>query len=51
MKIPQAPLALIGGSSTLSIQIPEDLGLDYVNVLERDMIFTTPLEIARLLSW
>lgn len=42
MKIPQAPLALIGGSSTLSIQIPEDLGLDYVNVLERDMIFTTP---------
>jgi len=42
MIIPQAPLALIGGSSTLSIQIPEDLGLDYVRVIEKDMVFRTP---------
>lgn len=42
MIIPQVPLALIGGSSTLSIQVPEDLSLDYVKVVDRDMVFNTP---------
>lgn len=42
MVIPHAPIALIGGSSTLSIQVPEDLDLDYVKTLERDMVFATP---------
>lgn len=42
MTIPHAPLALIGGSSTLSIQVPEDLELDYVKTIERDTVFSTP---------
>lgn len=46
MIIPQAPLALIGGSSTLSIQMPEDLGLDYVKVLKSNLIFETPFGVS-----
>lgn len=41
-RIPEAPLAFIGGSSTLSITIPEDLGLDFVQVLDSDLVFATP---------
>ncbi|MGR6836020.1 MTAP family purine nucleoside phosphorylase [Syntrophomonas erecta] len=42
MNIPASELALIGGSSTLSIEMPEDLNLDYVNIIEKDLTFTTP---------
>lgn len=41
MYVPAADFAFIGGSSTLSIEIPEDLGLDYVEVLET-LDFETP---------
>ncbi|SHG61941.1 5'-methylthioadenosine phosphorylase [Thermosyntropha lipolytica DSM 11003] len=41
MYVPAAEFAFIGGSSTLSIEIPEDLGLDYVEVLET-LKFETP---------
>jgi 5'-methylthioadenosine phosphorylase len=34
--------ALIGGSSTLSINLPEELGLDYVEIKEESLFFPTP---------
>lgn len=42
MQIPQSHFALIGGSSTLSITFPEDLNLDYVEVLQENLVFETP---------
>ncbi|MDD3268873.1 MAG: MTAP family purine nucleoside phosphorylase [Syntrophomonadaceae bacterium] len=42
MKIPNCDIGLIGGSSTLSAEIPEDLGLDYVEVKEKSLVFPTP---------
>ncbi len=42
MQIPVCDFAFIGGSSTLSINIPEDLSLDYVEVLRDNLVFTTP---------
>lgn len=41
MYVPAVDFAFIGGSSTLSIEVPEDLGLDYVEVLET-LKFETP---------
>lgn len=42
MKIPHCKIALIGGSSTLSIRVPEDLDLNGVAVLDENMVFATP---------
>jgi 5'-methylthioadenosine phosphorylase len=42
MQVPSCVLGLIGGSSTLSIDFPEALDLDYVVVEARDLIFETP---------
>jgi len=42
MNIPQADFALIGGSSTLSIEFPEALHLDYVRVVQSGLKFATP---------
>ncbi len=42
MNIPQCEFGLIGGSSTLSIRVPEDLDLDYVKTLSSEMVFETP---------
>ncbi len=42
MIVPFCDFAFIGGSSTLSINIPEDLNLDYVEVLQDNLIFGTP---------
>lgn len=42
MPIPQSDFALIGGSSTLSINFPEELELDYVEVLQENQVFETP---------
>lgn len=42
MNIPHADFALIGGSSTLSIEFPEELQLDYVRVAESGLKFATP---------
>lgn len=42
MHIPPCDFALIGGSSTLSIQIPEDLDLDYVETRQSNLVFATP---------
>ncbi len=42
MNIPRADFGLIGGSSTLSLEIPEDLGLDFVQIQARDLVFATP---------
>lgn len=42
MQVPRCEAALIGGSSTLSIQMPEDLNLDYVDVLKDGLVFSTP---------
>ncbi|OEF98989.1 phosphorylase [Vulcanibacillus modesticaldus] len=41
-KIPHVNYAIIGGSSTFSINFPEDLKRDDVKVLERDIEFETP---------
>ncbi|MBO8158432.1 MTAP family purine nucleoside phosphorylase [Thermosyntropha sp.] len=46
MYVPAADFAFIGGSSTLSIEIPEDLNLDYVEVLEKNLKFETPFGIS-----
>lgn len=40
--IPASDFALIGGSSTLSVNLPEEINLDYVTVLDSDMVFSTP---------
>ncbi len=42
MDIPKCEIGLIGGSGTLSAEIPEDLGLDYIEVKARNLIFETP---------
>lgn len=42
MPVPQCDFALIGGSSTLNIEIPESLGLDYVQVIDKDLVYDTP---------
>ena len=42
MDIPRCGIALIGGSSTLSIRVPEDLDLNGVDVLDENMVFATP---------
>lgn len=42
MMIPQCDFALIGGSSTLNIDLPDDLQLDYVRVEKSNLLFDTP---------
>lgn len=60
MTISPCSLAYIGGSSTLSIRIPEDLELDYVRTVDQDLVYATPygdsppfqlLEIERQGRW
>jgi 5'-methylthioadenosine phosphorylase len=46
MLIPQCDFALIGGSSTLNIEIPESLDLEYVELKRRDLIYDTPWGIS-----
>jgi 5'-methylthioadenosine phosphorylase len=41
-EIPQADYAIIGGSSTFSIDFPEDLGLADVKVVADNLIYETP---------
>lgn len=40
--IPACDFALIGGSSTLSINLPEELDLDYVEIKDQHLLFSTP---------
>ena len=40
--VPRVDLALIGGSSTFSLRLPEDLKAPGVEVLERRLVFQTP---------
>lgn len=42
MLIPHCNWAFIGGSSTLNLNIPQDLDLDFVRLEESGMIFDTP---------
>jgi 5'-methylthioadenosine phosphorylase len=42
MTVPQCDFALIGGSSTLNIEVPESLGLDYVELKGGNLVFDTP---------
>lgn len=51
MDIPKCDIGLIGGSSTLSAEIPEDLGLDYIEVKARDLIFETPYGPSPEFKW
>lgn len=41
-QIPQADYCFMGGSSTFSLRMPEDLNIPDVQVIERKMIFQTP---------
>lgn len=41
-EIPQANFAVIGGSSTYALNFPEDLADDDVEILQKDLLFTTP---------
>lgn len=42
MRIPKADYAIIGGSGTFHICFPEELNLNYVSVLQDDLVFATP---------
>lgn len=42
MNVPQVDFGFIGGSSTLDLEFPEALDLDYVEILDDRIIFTTP---------
>ncbi|MEQ8236815.1 MAG: phosphorylase [Syntrophomonadaceae bacterium] len=42
LNIPECDFAFIGGSSTLSIEVPESLDLDYVEVVDKGLVFPTP---------
>lgn len=42
MIVPRCKFAIIGGSSTLNIALPEELYLDYVSVEKTGLIFDTP---------
>ncbi|MGE5389833.1 MAG: MTAP family purine nucleoside phosphorylase [Deltaproteobacteria bacterium] len=42
VEIPQCDLAFIGGSSTLNLNIPEELNLDYVKLETSNLVFDTP---------
>ncbi len=42
MNIPAADFGLLGGSSTLSIELPEEMNYDFVDVLENGLVFPTP---------
>ncbi|MEN6351513.1 MAG: MTAP family purine nucleoside phosphorylase [Syntrophomonas sp.] len=42
MEIPRCDFGFIGGSSTLSVEIPEALELDFVEIEARDLVFETP---------
>ena len=42
MVVPQCDFGLIGGSSTLSIEFPESLELDYVELKGRDLVLIRP---------
>lgn len=41
-EIPKADFAYIGGSSTLSIRFPDDIGDPDIEVISRDLVFETP---------
>jgi 5'-methylthioadenosine phosphorylase len=51
MRIPDCDFALIGGSSTLSVDIPENLDLDYVTVDCGDFFLETPYGEEALLKF
>ncbi len=42
MSIPKVNFAIIGGSSTFSIQFPEDLNREEVKIVEKGLVFDTP---------
>ncbi|MGE5371205.1 MAG: MTAP family purine nucleoside phosphorylase [Solirubrobacterales bacterium] len=42
MEIPKAEVGIIGGSSTLSIDFPGELDLDWARMIEKDLVFNTP---------
>jgi len=46
MIIPACEFALIGGSSTLNVDEPEGLALDFVEVKETGLIFDTPFGVS-----
>lgn len=41
-EVPKAKYAVIGGSSTYSLEFPEDVGYPGVEVLEKGLVFETP---------
>jgi 5'-methylthioadenosine phosphorylase len=41
-RVPEAELAIIGGSSTFAIRFPEAVDCDGVDVMDRDLVFATP---------
>lgn len=49
--IPTAQYAIIGGSSTFSIEFPEDLGRSDTRVLARDLVFRTPFGESPVFKW
>lgn len=42
MLVPNCDFAFIGGSSTLNIDIPEDLQLDYIEIEDDNLVYETP---------
>jgi len=46
INIPQCDFGLIGGSSTLSVNLPEEINLDYVEVVNTNLVFSTPFGLS-----
>jgi len=44
--VPACDFALIGGSSTLSVNLPEEINLEYVEVKETNLVFPTPFGLS-----
>ena len=46
INIPKCDFALIGGSSTLSVNLPEEINLEYAEVQDTNLVYTTPFGLS-----
>jgi len=46
INVPECDFALIGGSSTLSVNLPEEINLEYVEVKDTNLVYATPFGLS-----
>ena len=46
INVPECDFALIGGSSTLSVNLPEDINLEYAEVKDTNLVYATPFGLS-----